>query len=51
MTGACSGMLLLLGQNTQKIFPQISAKAWTCVWAAVCTPLSWLRSFKEITYV
>ncbi|KAF4697162.1 hypothetical protein FOZ60_011835 [Perkinsus olseni] len=51
MTGVCSAMLLLLGQNTEKMLPQLSVKVWTCIWAALCAPLSWLRSFKEISYV
>ncbi|KAF4745204.1 hypothetical protein FOZ63_022419, partial [Perkinsus olseni] len=51
MTGVCATLLLLLGENTQKLAPQLSVTVWCVIWAAICLPLSWLRSLKEISYV
>ncbi|KAF4664349.1 hypothetical protein FOZ61_000894 [Perkinsus olseni] len=51
MTGVCATLLLLLGENTQKLAPGLSVTVWCVIWAAICLPLSWLRSLKEISYV
>ncbi|KAF4674849.1 hypothetical protein FOL47_008597 [Perkinsus chesapeaki] len=51
MIGVCSTLLLLLGENTQKLAPQLSVTVWCVIWAAVCTPLSWIRSLKDLSYV
>ncbi|KAF4697163.1 hypothetical protein FOZ60_011836 [Perkinsus olseni] len=51
MIGVCATLLLLLGQNTQKLAPQLSVTVWCVIWAALCTPLSWIRSLKDMSYV
>ncbi|EER11704.1 Vesicular inhibitory amino acid transporter, putative [Perkinsus marinus ATCC 50983] len=53
MTGCCSTLLLLLGENTQKLIPMagLSSKVWCCIWAAICWPLTWLKSLNEVSYV
>ncbi|EEQ98509.1 Vacuolar amino acid transporter, putative [Perkinsus marinus ATCC 50983] len=51
MIGVCATLLLLLGQNTQKLAPELSVTVWCVIWAAICVPLSWIRSLKDMSYV
>ncbi|EER09969.1 Vacuolar amino acid transporter, putative [Perkinsus marinus ATCC 50983] len=44
-------LMLLLGSNSVKLFPQLEQKYWILCWGAAMLPLSWLRTMKHVGYV
>ncbi|KAF4675318.1 hypothetical protein FOL47_007935 [Perkinsus chesapeaki] len=51
LIGTCCLLMLLLGQNSYKLYPAIPQPYWILIWTCILLPLSWLPNMKHIGYI
>ncbi|KAF4675319.1 hypothetical protein FOL47_007936 [Perkinsus chesapeaki] len=51
LIGTCCLLMLLLGQNSYKLYPGIAQPYWILIWTCILLPVSWLPNMKHIGYI
>ncbi|EER17545.1 Vesicular inhibitory amino acid transporter, putative [Perkinsus marinus ATCC 50983] len=51
LLGTCCVLMLLLGQNSFKLYNGIAQEFWVLIWAGILLPISWLRTMKHVGYI
>ncbi|KAF4696617.1 hypothetical protein FOZ60_016624 [Perkinsus olseni] len=51
LLGTCCLLMLLLGQNSYKLYNGIAQEYWVLIWAGILLPISWLPNMKHIGYI
>lgn len=49
--GVCTVFLIIIGDNMHTLVPQLTLHVWVFIVAIILTPISWLKSMKEIQFL
>ncbi|EER09968.1 Vesicular inhibitory amino acid transporter, putative [Perkinsus marinus ATCC 50983] len=51
LLGSCCLLVVLLGENSFKLYDGIRLECWVLIWVIVLLPISWLRNMKHVGYI